>query len=109
MLAALLLGSCTKGAEADLQYIKQARSAAAEWALINEQSSEGRLTSTYVSTMHKWLRDEIESAAKALSHPASPQGREMQALLTLPDNAPPAELHAHSARLKQIEDDFESA
>jgi hypothetical protein len=40
------LAACSKGPEADLQYIKQARSAGAEWALVNEQASAGRVTPT---------------------------------------------------------------
>ena len=44
LLLLLLLAGCSNGPEADLQYIKQARSAGAEWALVNEQASQGKLT-----------------------------------------------------------------
>ena len=109
LLGALLLGGCSKGVEADLQYIKQVRSASAEWALTNEQAAEGKLTATYVASMHKWLREEIESSVKALSQPDSSYGIEMRAILKLSDDAPPANLRAHSAKLKHIEDSLESA
>ena len=108
-LALCLLAGCSQGPEADLQYIKQARSAAAEWALVNEQASQGKLTATYVASMHRWLRDEIRSASAALSQPESPYGAEIGALLKQPDDASPQSLRAHSDSLKRIEDQLESA
>jgi Tfp pilus assembly protein PilP len=108
-IAALLLVGCSKGPEADLQYIKQARSAAAEWALVNEQASEGKLTQTYLVSMHQWLRDEVQSASVALTRPDSPYGLEIRALLQQPDNAPPGELRGRAGELKQIEHSLESA
>jgi len=104
-----LISACSKGPEADLQYIKQARSASAEWALVNEQAAQGRLTATYVSSMHRWLRQEIESSSSALTEPASPYAQEIEALLREPEDASPDELRAHSDRLKRIEDSLESA
>ncbi|HEY6047560.1 MAG TPA: hypothetical protein VIV07_00780 [Sphingomicrobium sp.] len=109
LLLALLLAGCSKGAEADLQYIGEARSAAAEWALINEQANEGKLNATYVASMHEWLREDIHASLKGLSQPDAPYAREMAALLQQPDNASPQALRAHSDKLKQIEDSFESA
>jgi hypothetical protein len=109
LLSLVLLAGCSKGPEADLQYIKQARSAGAEWALVNEQASKGKLTAAYVGSMHEWLRDEIEASSTALSRPDSPYGLEIQALLHQPDDAAPDELRAHADKLKQIEDQLESA
>jgi hypothetical protein len=109
LLSALMLTACSRGPDADLEYIKAARSAAAEWALVNEQASQGKLTSTYVSSMHKWLREEIRSSASSLKQPTSPYGDEIGALLQQPDNAPPQELRARAAELKKIEDSLESA
>jgi hypothetical protein len=109
ILVALLLGGCSKGSEEDLQYIKQARSASAEWALTNEEANRGQLTTTYVASMHKWIRQEIQSSATGLSQPQSPYGAEIQALLRLPDDASPEQLRAHSDELKHIEDSLESA
>jgi hypothetical protein len=106
---AILVAACSKGPDADLQYIKQARSAAAEWALVNEQAGKGALTGTYVSSMHKWLRDQLQTALTSLTQPDSSYGREMQALLQQPDGASPHELRAHADKLKQIEDGLESA
>src|SRR3954452_19156872 len=51
----LLVASCSQGPE-DIAYISQARSLAAEWALINEQASAGRLTGTYAAVMRQSIR-----------------------------------------------------
>ena len=109
LLLLLLLAGCSKGPDADLQYIGQARSAAAEWALVNEQASEGKLTRAYVGSMHRWIRDQIQSSATSLSEPDSPYGDQIVALLQQPDDAAPQDLRARAAALKQIEDKLESA
>jgi len=110
VIALLLLAGCSsQPPQSDLQYIKQARSIAAEWALVNEQAGEGRLTATYVDSMHRWLHDGLETATVALSAPDSRYGEEMKALLAEPADASPDELRAHVAVLKQIEDGLESA
>jgi hypothetical protein len=109
LLLLLLVGSCSKGPEADLQFIKQARSAAAEWALVNEQASRGKLTPVYVSSMHKWLRDEVRSASTSLTQPKSHYAAEIGALLQQPDDAAPDELRKRVDKLKHIEDQLESA
>ena len=108
-LVALLLAGCSQGPEADLQYIKQARSAAAEWALVNEQAAQGKLTDTYAASMHQWLRDELRSSLTSLAKPEARYGLEIHALLQQPDDAAPEELRAHSEKLRQIEDALESA
>jgi Tfp pilus assembly protein PilP len=108
-LLLLLLAGCSKGADADLQYIGQARSAAAEWALVNEQASEGKLTKAYVASMHQWIREQIQSAATSLTEPDSPYGDQIAALLQQRDDAAPQDLQARAAALKQIEDKLESA
>ena len=109
LLLLLVLAGCSKGPEADLQYIKQARSAAAEWALVNEQANEGKVTPAYVSSMHKWLRQEVETASSALTVPDAPYAAEISALLKQPDDAAPASLRAISDKLKMQEDQLESA
>ena len=109
LLPLLLLASCSKGPHADLQYISQARSAAAEWALVNEQAGLGKLTAPYVATMRQSLRRQIQSSQSALTVPNSAYAREMQTLLGEPDDAPPQELRARAERLKAIEDGLESA
>jgi Tfp pilus assembly protein PilP len=109
LLLLLLLAGCAKGLEADLQYIKQARSAAAEWALVNGQASAGKLTAVYVTSMRKSLREEIQSASTALTQPNSDYAHEVRALLIEPDDAAPEALRAHSEKLKRIEDQLESA
>jgi len=105
----LLLAGCAKDPAADLQYVKQARSLAAEWALINRQANAGKLTGTYVDSMHRWLHDSLETAGSSLAKPDSPYGNEMQALLAEPANAAPAKLQRHAEALKQVEDALESA
>jgi Tfp pilus assembly protein PilP len=109
LLLILLLAGCSKGADADLQYISQARSIGAEWALINEQAAQGKLTQTYATSMHKWLREQLQSSSTSLTEPNSRYGQEIQALLQQPDDAAPAALRRHSDALKQIEDELESA
>jgi hypothetical protein len=109
LLLLALLAGCSKGTDADLQYIKQARSAGAEWALVNEQANAGKLTGAYVSSMHQWLREEIQSSSTSLTSPDSRYAFEIRALRALPDDAAPEELRAHTDRLKQIEDSLESA
>ena len=109
LFGVLLLASCSKGPQADLQYIGDARSLAAEWALINQQASEGKLTGVYVGSMHRWLRQQLQVDSAALTQPNSPYAAEIAALLRQPDDAAPEALNAHADRLKQIEDALESA
>lgn len=104
-----LLAACSKGPQADLQYIAQARSLAAEWALVNQQAAEGKLTAAYVSAMRTSLKKQAGTAAEALTVPHSAYAREMRALAGQPLDAAPAELNVRSQRLKQIEDQLESA
>jgi hypothetical protein len=109
VLLILLLAGCSKGPKADLQYISQARSLAAEWALINQLASEGKLTDAYVAAMHQSLREQVQTTAKALTQPDSPYAREIRGIAAAPDDAPPQQLRAASDRLKAIEDKLESA
>lgn len=105
----LLVAGCSKGAEADLPSIGEARSLAAEWALVNDQASKGHLTASYVRTMRDSLREQLQRTSKSLTQPNSDYGREVGALLQEPNDASPQELRAHAAKLKQIEDRLESA
>jgi hypothetical protein len=109
LLGGVLLAACSKGPQADLQYIEQARSLGAEWALVNEQANKGHLTHAYVRSMHQWLRLQLETSATSLTQPDSGYGGEIQALLAQPDDAAPDELRAHADALKRIEDNLESA
>jgi hypothetical protein len=108
LLLALLMG-CSKGPEADLPAISEARSLAAEWALVNEQAAQGRVTATYTRTMRESVRVQLQTAAKSLRQPDSRYGLEIGALLMQPDDAPPEKVRAHADRLKNIEDQLESA
>ena len=109
LLCLLMLGACSKGPQADLQYVSEARSLAAEWALVNALAAKGELTDTYVSAMHQSLREQVRTAQKALTVPDAPYAREMRAIAALPDDAPPQQLRAYSDKLKAIEDSLESA
>src|SRR5947208_12942425 len=109
LLCALSLAACSKGAEADLAAIGEARSLAAEWALVNEQSASGHLTATYAEMMHKQLREQLQTTSSELSQPNSRYGVEIRAVLKLADNASPEVLRSHAAALKQIEENLESA
>jgi len=108
LLFAFLLAACADGSQADLQYIKQARSIAAEWALVNEKSAAGKLTPAYVASMHEWLQDGLQTATSSVTQPNSSYGIEMRALFAEPADAAPARLRARAQRLKRIEDDLES-
>lgn len=109
LLLLLMLAGCSKGAEADLQYIGDARSVTAEWALLNRQAAASKLNRAYVESMHRWLRQQLETDASALSRPDAPYAAEMRAALQLRDDADAAQLEARARRLKQIEDALESA
>jgi hypothetical protein len=104
----IFIAGCSSGASADLQYIKQARSIAAEWALLNDQAQSGRVTATYVRSMHYWLHDNLQTAVSALTQPSSRYGAEMRSLLAEPADASPQRLRSHSEALKRIENDLES-
>lgn len=105
----LLLAGCSKGPEADLQYISSARSLAAEWALVNEQAEKGHLTGIYARAVRKQLREQIRTTAKSLTQPKSNYGTIISGLTHEPAEAPPKELRARASQLKQIEDSLESA
>jgi hypothetical protein len=109
LMALLLVAACTKGPEADLQYISEARSLAAEWAMVNERAAEGKLTGTYVATMRQSVREQLRTASQSLTQPDSRYGEEIAALRRQPDDSAPEELRAHADELKQIEDSLESA
>jgi hypothetical protein len=109
LFSALLVAGCSKGPQADLQYIGKARSLGAEWALVNEQANAGKLTQTFTQTMRKAFRQDLQTASSSLIQPNSDYAREIQALMAEPDNAPPSKLRAHAGKLKQIEDSLESA
>ena len=111
LLLLLSISGCSSGngPEADLQYISQARSLGAEWALVNEQANDGHLTATYSRSMHQWLRENLKTASTSLTQPDSRYGLEIRALLAEPDDAAPDELRSHAEVLKTIEDQLESA
>ena len=109
LLLGVALAACSQGPEADLPSISQARSLGAEWALVNEQVSAGKLTATYATTMRKSIREQLKTTATSLSEPDTLYGQEIQALLAQPDDAAPGELRSHSDKLKRIEDSLESA
>jgi hypothetical protein len=109
LLVLALLAGCAKGPAADLQYIKQARSLAAEWALVNQLSQERRLTAAHVDSMHEWLRKGVQAANSSLTDRETDYAREIAALLAEPPGAAPRRLRAHAQRLKQFEDRLESA
>ena len=67
LLLLVMLAGCSKGPQADLQYIGQARSLAAEWALVNQEAGEGKLTPTYVAVMHKEVREQLQTSLGSLT------------------------------------------
>jgi hypothetical protein len=109
LLLVILLAACSQGPETDVPSISQARSLGAEWALVNEQASAGKLTATYVAAMRKSIRGQLKTCATSLTQPRSAYGKEIAALIAAPDSAPPALLRLHADKLKRIEDSLESA
>jgi hypothetical protein len=109
LLILCLVAGCSKGADADLPAIGQARSLGAEWALVNEQAAAGHLTASYTSTMRTNVREHLQTALSGLTQRDSRYGAEIRALLAEPHDAPPEELRTHADKLKQIEDSLESA
>src|SRR4051794_36243138 len=109
LLLGLLLAACSEGPEADLPSVGEARSLAAEWALVNEQQASDHVTAVYTTTMRNRLRGQLRTDLDSLSQPRSSYGDEIRALVAAPDEASPAELRAHARALKQIEDSLESA
>lgn len=105
----LFAAACSNGPEADLASISQARSLIAEWALVNQQASEGHLTGAYARTMRQEIREQLQTTAKSLTYPNSPYGGEISSALRQSDDAPAARLKARADTLKQIEDKLESA
>jgi len=109
LLCLVTFAGCSKGPQADLQFISQARSLAAEWATVNRQASEDKLTRAYVQSMRQSLREQVQTASQALTVPDSDYAKEIDALKAEPQDAPADALRAHADRLKQIEDRLESA
>lgn len=107
VLFCVVLSGCAQGAQKDLPSIAEARSLAAEWALINEQANQGKLTATYVRTMRASVREQLTTISQSLSEPAA--ATIVNDLVTQPDDAPPQQLRASAEQLKQIEGQLESA
>ena len=102
LMCLLFLAGCSKGPQADLQYIAGARSLAAEWAMVNEQQAKGRLTGAYVGSMHKSLREQAQTAYRWLGDHDSDYAREIQALIAAgtADQMELARLKKRKLRLK---------
>ncbi len=103
----LMLLGCAQGAKRDLPKIKEARSIAAEWAMVNEQALRGNVRDTYVTTMRQQVRDELTTAGSSITIPQAVD--QLRQLLAEPDDAPPDRLRRHVEQLKMIEDQLESA
>jgi hypothetical protein len=108
LLALVLIGGCSSGAEADLSTIKEMRSVAAEWATVNREAARGRLTPAYAAGMRKAAQEQIAEQARTLTRgsPAAPAAAALQAL---PPDAAPERIARAAAALKQIETKLESA
>lgn len=105
----LLFAGCSKGPSSDLPAIVEARSLGAEWALVNQLALEGKLSGTFTQTMRANVRQELKSVASSLKEPRSSYAMEIEALLKQADDAPPARLRSIAGKLKQIENELESA
>ena len=109
LLLGLMLGACSKGPEADLPSIGEARSLGAEWALVNQLHAQGHLSSAYTKSMRGRLKEQLQTSLQSLTQPQSNYAAEIRALVNAPDDASPNELRAHARALKRIEESLESA
>lgn len=107
VLLCVVLGGCAQGPQKDLPSIAEARSLAAEWALIDEQASQGRITATYTKTMRASVRQQLATVSASLTNPDA--SSIVKDLVTRPDDAPADELRSSVEQLKRIEDQLESA
>lgn len=111
-LTAILIicgAGCSRPPQSDLPSIAQARSVAAEWALVNALDAEHRLTPAYVRSMHLAFDQTLAGAIAQLSRPDSPYGIQMKNLRAERPDTAPDRLRLYSSRLKRIEDQLESA
>ena len=107
VLFCVALSGCAQGAQKDLPSIGEARSLAAEWALINEQANQGNVTTVYARTMRASVREQLTNISKSLSQPTA--AAIVNDLITQPEDAPPEQLRESVEQLKQIESQLESA
>ena len=103
------VGACASGQQADLTAIKGIRSAAAEWALVNQEAERGRLTPAYANGMREAAREEIVKEARTLIERNSPTAHHAAVLLALPSDAMPGLIAPHVKALEQIETAIESS
>ena len=104
----LLLAACGKGPAVDLPTVKQMRTVAAEWAMVNELAQRGQLTSIYAEQMRQAARQQlVKNVAKV--RPDSPEAAILFGLLAEPADAAPQHLRSQADKLKSIETALESA
>jgi hypothetical protein len=102
--AALLLGAAGPPASPkDLATIKEARSLAAEWAVVNRLAAAGGLSDTYVRAMREEAASQLETALGSMTDRRGAAAAEIAALTHLPPDAPAALLLAHARRLQAME------
>jgi hypothetical protein len=106
--ALLLLGACSGGESKDLPTIREARSLAAEWALVNHQAESGRLRPAYVRAMREEAIAQLESALGGMTAKDGAAASEISVLTRLAPDAPAGLLYAHARRLKAVEDGLEA-
>ena len=99
-----------KGPRPTCQYISEARSLGAEWALVNEQAGKGQVTPTYAHSMHQWLREQPpDGIVRADPARLALRRRDSQRCLQSPTMPLRPSCAPTPTRLKQIEDSLESA
>ena len=108
ILLLLPIAACSEADEKRVA-VRQLRSAAAEWALVNHEASRRHLPEAYVGGMRKAARDQIKEAAASLRGKQADAEREAALLQTFPPDADAGLLTRHVATLKKIEDQLESA
>jgi hypothetical protein len=67
LLLAAGLAACSSETDRQLEAVKSARSVISEWALVEQQSDNGRAQRTYVDQMRGFAKDELRSDQRALA------------------------------------------
>ena len=100
-----VLAACSSDADKQLEAVKSARSVIAEWALVEDQSSNDRAQETYVEQIRKLAKDQLKSDQTSLA--GQPDASEL--LNRLRASSPDAEaLKRAGFMLEPLEERFEA-
>jgi hypothetical protein len=69
-LLPLLLAACASGEDAELAAMKDARSALAEWGIVERQAAAGQVTASYAEAMREKARETLAKDRKGIKDQA---------------------------------------